>query len=402
MKALDQLLTDIRRRLSNTWYTHLGAVTDPDAASWPHRFPLGTVSRAELEKEFEAYRVASLTWRQWCATHGLTLVDAPRLVHGTSQRVPTHVLVPDIDTASRLVGPEWVDRLTRGRRRLTILRDASFTGNLPKIIRDVDGFNDTDFALLCTSASWFREHADIAHGLTPRQVPIAGLHAKWLNTRQATVAALAGIDELGLRPRHSARIHFTYLDPDHRAAGERWHDSATVGDPMTPAYRPTVIVISENKDTAIHFPDLPDGIAIEGAGFGGDTAAAVDWVRNCPALIYWGDLDAAGLEILDGYRQAGLSVTSILMDLETFDRYAQFGTSTDARGNPLTCSPRRDLPYLTEPERALYERLTDPAWHGYRRVEQERIPLSVASAAVAELSVGLPKHTAGLRQSGLR
>jgi hypothetical protein len=107
-------------------------------------------------------------------------------------------------------------------------------------------------------------------------------------------------------------------------------------------------------------------------------------VRTCTTLLYWGDLDAAGLEILNGYREAGLAVTSILMDLETFDRFQQFGTATDARGNPLTCPPRRDLLYLTGPELALYERLTDFSWGGYRRIEQERIPLEVAFSAVIE------------------
>ena len=382
MKNPDQLLCDIRRRLGNTWYTHLEPVTDP--AKWPHDFPLGTVSRADLEKSFDHYRVASLTWQQWAATHGVALLDASRFVYGTSQRVPTHVAVPDVDTAARLAGPDWADRLDRGRRRLAALRGASFSGDLPKTVRDVDTYSDTDFDLLCTAAAWFREHADTARGLTPRQVPIAGLHAKWLNTRHGLIAALAELDQLDLLPRHPARIHFTYLDPCYRADGGRWHDSTTVGDLMTPAYHPAVVVISENKDTAIHFPPLASGIAVEGAGFGGGTAAAIGWVRTCPTLLYWGDLDAAGLEILNGYREVGLAVTSILMDLNTFDRFQRFGTATDARGNPLTCPPHRDLPYLTGPERALYERLTSPAWDGYRRVEQERIPLEVASAAVVE------------------
>jgi len=48
-----------------------------------------------------------------------------------------------------------------------------------------------------------------------------------------------------------------------------------------------------------------------------------------------GDLDAAGLEIINGYREAGLAVASILMDLQTFRRFQQFGTASDARGNPL-------------------------------------------------------------------
>lgn len=384
MKNPDQLLCDIRRRLDNTWHTHLELVTDPSSASWPHNFPLGSVSRADLEKNFDHYRVASLTWQQWAAARAVTLLNASRLVFGTAQRVPTHVAVPDIDTAARIAGPDWTDRLDRGRRRIAALSAASFNGNLIRAVRDVDTYSDADFDLLCTTAAWFRRHADTAHGLTPRQVPIAGLHAKWLNTRHGLIAALAGLDQLDLLPRHPPRIHFTYLDPHHRAGGGRWHDSATVGDFMTSAYHPAVIVISENKDTAIHFPPLAGGIAIEGAGFGGGTAAAVDWVRTCTTLLYWGDLDAAGLEILNGYREAGLAVTSILMDLKTFDRFQQFGTATDARGNPLTCPPRRDLLYLTGPEHALYARLTDPSWGGYRRIEQERIPLEVASSAVIE------------------
>jgi hypothetical protein len=40
-----------------------------------------------------------------------------------------------------------------------------------------------------------------------------------------------------------------------------------------------------------------------------------------------GDLDAAGLEIINGYREAGLAVASILMDLQTFRRFQQFGTA---------------------------------------------------------------------------
>jgi hypothetical protein len=68
-------------------------------------------------------------------------------------------------------------------------------------------------------------------------------------------------------------------------------------------------------------------------GHGGATGASFPWLRKCPNLFYWGDIGAAGFEILDGFRAAGLAVTSVLMDLPTYERYEQFGTSTDARGN---------------------------------------------------------------------
>lgn len=117
-------------------------------------------------------------------------------------------------------------------------------------------------------------------------------------------------------------------------------------------------------------------------GHGGTTAASFSWLRECPNLFYWGDIDAAGFEILDGFRAAGLAVTSVLMDLPTYEQYEQFGTSTDARGNPLVATPRRPLEHLTDDEQQLYGCLTDPAWTRYRRVEQERIPLGVAADAV--------------------
>ncbi len=73
------------------------------------------------------------------------------------------------------------------------------------------------------------------------------------------------------------------------------------------------------------------GISVEGAGTGGSTAAAIGWLRSCPMIIYWGDMDVDGLAILNGYRGAGLTARSILMDIATYDTYAEFGTNTDPK-----------------------------------------------------------------------
>ncbi len=345
--------------------------------------------KATLERDFERFQAEAFVWRDWAAVHRLTLCDAPRVVHGTTQRMPTHVTIPDAAAAAELCG---MTRLDRGRVRAAALR-LRFPDlvDLARVVRDVDGYTQVDFDLLCVTAEWFRQHS--AAGLTPRQVPIPGLHAKWLNTRRATVATLAGLSALDLLPRHPARVYFTYLDSGHRAAGRRWHDSVTAGDPMMPAYLPSVVVISENKDTALHFPALDAGISVEGMGHGGATAASVPWLRECPNLFYWGDMDTSGLEILDGFRAAGLPVTGVLMDLATYERYEQFGTSTDARGNPLTAAACRLLGHLTDAEQELYECLTDPSWTRYRRVEQERIPLSVAADAVQAQLAAHPAHT---------
>jgi len=261
VKTTDEVLEEIRRRLNTTWHGDASG----GGSAWPHEFSLGSPTKSALEADFSRYQRAALTWRDWAAARGVMLTDAPRVVHGTTQRIPTHISIPAADTAARLCGLEWVQRLERGRARAADLkRRFPDLQDIARMIRWVDRYSDADFELLCTAGEWFARNS--ASGLTPRQVPIPGFHAKWLNTHQGAVAALAGIPTLGLLPPHPARIHFTYLDPDYIASGHRRHDSATVGDAMTPAYPPAVVVISENKDTALHFLPVRQGVSVEGMG----------------------------------------------------------------------------------------------------------------------------------------
>lgn len=373
MKTPQQLLADVERRLARSW----AACLTGDAGAWPHAFALGRPSSAALAADFTATVEVVGAWRAWQARHGLPVSYQERRVLGTGQQLPTHAVIPDVDTAAGLCGDPWPARIARGRQRADVLAQRYAHLTRPdRTLAAVDSMTDVDFTLLCRAADWFAQHD--ATGLTPRQVPIAGLHAKWLNTRQALVRELADIDALGLLPDHPARIHLTYLDPGHRAAGARRHDCATVGDLMPLPYRPLVVVISENKDTAIHFPPVPGGVSVEGMGRGGGTAAAFDWITQAPRVIYWGDMDADGLEILDGFRAAGVPATSMLMDLEAYDEWEPFGTDVDKAGKQLAAHAPRAVPHLTDAERALYDGLTSPSWTRHRRIEQERIPLSVA------------------------
>src|SRR4051794_32827658 len=83
-----------------------------------------------------------------------------------------------------------------------------------------------------------------------------------------------------------------------------------------------------------------------GVGFGGKTAAAFPWLTEAPQLCYWGDIDADGYEILNGWREDGFHVTSMLMDCSTYETYARFGTDTDQNGHPLKPATRKPLPRL--------------------------------------------------------
>ena len=258
MKTPAAVTKDIERRLGSHWHTEIVSATEGAEPAFPHNFPLGRAASADLRADYAAVHELTVTWQGWARGHGAELTYTSRIAKGgTRQVVPTHVLVTSVDQAAAIVGNGWPERLARGRERLAVLLDRSRTleqADVGRILRLVDGYEDIDFTLLLRVVDWYRADPSLARGLTPRQVPIPGVHAKWLQAHRPAVLALTGLDDLGLLANHPARIHFTYLDPDHRAAGRRLHDSATVGDTFTPAYQPEVVVISENKDTAIHFP----------------------------------------------------------------------------------------------------------------------------------------------------
>jgi len=381
VKSPEEVVEALLRRVASSWHRELGQAT----AVWPMVFVLGTISQAELEATFPSFQEQASVWRRWAAERGLVLTTASRRVHRTAQVLPTHLTVPDLDSAVRLLDSDWGARIHRGRSRLERLLVQFPEATAPEsVVRAADAYSDVDFELLCSTAEWFSLNP--ATGFTPRQVPIEGIHAKWLNTHQVQVRALAGLDSLGLIPPHPYRIHFTYLDPDHRDTGARWRDSASVGDHMIPAYSPDVILIAENKDSAVHFPSLAKAISIEGEGFAAARAiASFPWITSARTLLYWGDIDPAGFEIVNAFRSAGLNVRTIFMDIGTFTMYERFGATTDATGKPLGITQRKSLPFLTKEERELYLNLTDPEWTSYRRVEQERIPVATVAAVVEDL-----------------
>jgi hypothetical protein len=404
VKTPDQVVSEVTTRLRRTWaheiaedalgrIGHCGQHPSESFShpAWPHSFALGASGRQELEQRFASYQAKTLAWRQWLTmskSPGIQLVDATRRVHGTAQDIPTHLRVAHVDAAAQLSGREWPARLARGRARVAaVLERFAPPPRLARVLREIGDWADVDFALLCDAAAWFRDND--ATGLTPRQVPIPGMHAKWLNTRQHLVAALAGLETLPLAPAHPPRVHLTYLDPEHHASGGRRHDCISIGDEVPLPYAPKAVIISENKDTAVAFPAVAAGVCIEGGGFGGAAAAALPWLVKAPLLVYWGDIDVAGFEILDGFRADGVPAVSMLMDMATFKQYERFGTSLDRRGTPLGPGIRRDLPHLTAGERAMYHALTDGAWKAHRRIEQERIPLADALAALRQLQ---PRH----------
>lgn len=379
MKEPSEILDALARRLDLRWRDR----SAPVDAGWPHSIVLGAPPRADLERDFPRAREWALGWSRWADTRPVELVWAARNVRGTTQRIPTHVTIADAETAAHLVGHGWPERLRTARARQSNLEEQFPTADTTRAVRACADMSDVDFDLCCRAAHWFATHP--VDGLTPRQVPIEGLHSKWLNTNRQLVADLAGLPTLPLVDRPVSLL-ITYLDPGHLASGGRHHDILTAGDVTTPAYLPGVVLLVENKDSAMFFPPVPDAIAIHSSGFAGAPLLAdTDWIRNSPRILYWGDIDPAGFEIVNQIRRRGLNVATFLMDPDTYTHYERYGAWTDTAGRPLPCPPRKTLDLLTDREAALYRDLTEPTWARTRRVEQERIPLERAAAQLQDL-----------------
>lgn len=124
------------------------------------------------------------------------------------------------------------------------------------------------------------------------------------------------------------------------------------------------VLVVENKTTlytTLTLPKMSKTMAIFGGGYGVYNLKNVKWF--CKAtLLYWGDIDVQGFEILAQFRNYFSHANSALMDKETFDKFFE-----GDKGTPTTLSTKLNL---NSDEQQLYDILRANNW----RLEQEKIP----------------------------
>ncbi len=121
-------------------------------------------------------------------------------------------------------------------------------------------------------------------------------------------------------------------------------------------------IITENKMNFRTLPDLSNSFAIWGMGFNVAILKDVEWLNDCQ-IIYWGDLDAQGFQILSQLRSYFYETISVMMDRETFDTFQEFAVQG-------TVCKVANLSYLTPEEHDLFVDLSNQTI----RLEQEKIP----------------------------
>lgn len=305
------------------------------------------------------------------------------------QRVaaPMSLHAPDLASAEAALavlggGPVKVDiEAAKDIARRMHAAGASLT---PGMLKKVVGLPGTDREALWRVLGFLAEHPDVSHW-SARQLPVPHLHTKWLDTNMSLVNGLTGRDLAGELRKRPTAVHLTYVDPTYRAKGGRRHDAWTAGDDHDIAYQPQTVLVVENRDCRVFFPELAGTVVVEGGGSAATALVAeIPWVRDAQRVVYWGDMDADGYAILDRFRAALPEVSSILMDAVAMNRHAEHGVLDDKDGNPLKPSERK-LRELTEDERAAYDMIATAGPATFRRIEQEKL-LDEAVAALSSLT----------------
>ncbi|MEU4742393.1 Wadjet anti-phage system protein JetD domain-containing protein [Actinosynnema sp. NPDC023658] len=381
MRNPEHVLDLVRTRYRNDWRDWL-----MQGHSIGLSFPLSAPSAQVIARNADLVDQWARGWRTWARAHpAATLRSASRRTLIGAQEVFTHL---DLATVDDLVSldHDLADHWSRANARwasLRILPGGVVTERLRPHLQQIVDLEETDFRTLRDAIVWFTSNP--RSGLTIRQVPVVGMHTKWLARNRRLVLACLNIapqaravdesrdgevhqddlDPLGLKalPVH---VDVILADPADRelVCGLR-HFSAPCPEIAALPLHPDTVLIVENKESAYLVPDLSRTVIIHSLGNHLAVLEQIEWLRGARHL-HWGDLDRAGLTLLSRARALLPSLLSVLMDPITFETHKTLAVDDTTRADP-------PVPNLTDAEPATLAALTTRQGT-HLRLEQERLP----------------------------
>lgn len=355
---------DLRGQVERLWYS--GRLLT-DETLFPLELKLRRPGSRALSERFDEVRM----WIRELESEPAFQIEWAEVDHRVLGRnhVPVRVFVANRNDALRLIGrvaeAERIQSLAAATAlRLPELND--WFARKPLVALE----NTTDWDRILDVLDWFR--ANPRCGLYLRQLDIAGVDSKFIETRKPLLAEL--LDALLIQvecprgPRwfeqryglatKPLQVRFRVLD--RRLAVSGLTDLAvTVNEMATLDLRAGRVFITENDVNGLAFPAVPDSIVIFGLGYGVEILSGISWLAE-RELRYWGDIDTYGFHILDRLRATFPHAQSFLMDRSTLLAHEALWVREE---NPY----KGELLRLTESERAVYEGLQG------MRLEQERI-----------------------------
>lgn len=389
MKTAWSRPADVRQQIQRLWDDgRLLAARLGDESLFPFEVRLRQPTVADIGDRFDDVRA----WvREWEQAGGMEVAWREINHRQTGRnRLPDRAIVASADDALLLIGrgadARRVDRLAAStldgfpqlrpwltRRALLVLDQAA---QWPRIL-----------AIL----HWFTAHP--RPGIYARQLDIAGVDSKFIETRKALLAELLDQvlppeairhDAVGAR-QFEARygllvkpplVRMRILDPALTIAG-----LSDISVPLDQFAALNIgarrVFITENEINGLAFPAAREAIVVFGGGYGVERLAHVPWLQN-REVLYWGDIDTHGFAILDRLRASLPHARSLMMDLATLHAHRPLWGSEDKDKRHTG-----ELSRLTSAELALYQSLRDDIFAERLRMEQERIAYGWVKDAIA-------------------
>lgn len=212
-----------------------------------------------------------------------------------------------------------------------------------------------------------------------RELPIK-VHTKFVENNQSILRDLLDIlivsDLKSEETEFEKRFNLKYREPlirfkvlDEKISSRYFSGVSDISIPKSQFEKLNLpirrVLIVENKTTlytTLTLPKMTSSIAIFGQGNAVSNIQNAAWLNNIQ-ILYWGDIDVHGFEMLSLARRYFNHVVSFLMDAKTFEIYFE-------NENGKLSSNTQEL-VLTDQEKLLYEKLKLNNW----RLEQEKIPV---------------------------
>lgn len=237
--------------------------------------------------------------------------------------------------------------------------------------------NQTEWDSILKVCQYFKQNPK--PNLYIRELPIR-VHTKFIENNQGVIKDLLDVLMLGYinenEKQFEKRFNLKYAEPqirfrilDKEICQKYFSGIDDIAIPISqfetldlPVKRVMIFENKTNLYTALTLPKMDRAIALFGSGFSISNLKKVSWFVD-KEILYWGDIDVQGFEILSQCRSYFSHTQSILMDEITFKNFFE-----NDNGSPTNISIRLNL---TQKEQQLYEILKINNW----RLEQEKIPL---------------------------
>jgi len=341
--------------------------------SFPIELNLDIPTEQEVLRQQTDVQIWITAWEKWRGNGSLVWAERCWRIIG-SQTVPEKLILNEPEDAISWIGK--TDSWSRAvvRYKAMVQRWPALINVLTRHYSFLANCNETDYSRLIEMLNWI--YANPCSKLYPRQIPVAGIDSKWLESHKKLVCELTVtingdnntdfFKACGLKPLPQL-IRIRILDPQLRSRiGGLYDISVPCEEAANLAIKPTKVFIVENLQTGLAFQDLPGSVVIMGLGYGVDVLEKFPWLYNI-RCFYWGDIDTHGFAILNRARKYFPALESILMDEATLLSHRELCVGENKQ------HPSSELPLLTNKEQKIFSSLKGNVWGNNIRLEQERV-----------------------------